>query len=138
MSNRFKTVLYFSLKTNIILINQKNGTLVILKPYAVYEKKSENNIVFEKKINDYFKFVDYFCNKYTEKLNLKITLKVSYKNGQLMFKNKILISFYFLGTVYFFYKLINLDQGSADNWCSRAKFEVFKIFAGRSLSFSEI
>ena len=31
-----------------------------------------------------------------------------------------------------------LDQGSAGSWCSRAKFQVSKNFAGRSFSFSYI
>ena len=34
--------------------------------------------------------------------------------------------------------LIILDQGSAGSWCSRANFKVSKIFAGRSLNFSDI
>ena len=33
---------------------------------------------------------------------------------------------------------VYLDQGSAGSWCSRAKFQVFKVFAGRSFSFSDI
>ena len=31
----------------------------------------------------------------------------------------------------------SLNQGSAGSWCSRANFQVSKIFAGRSFSFSD-
>ena len=57
-------------------------------------------------------------------------------NGEVKTRRTLLyLTHYFVASMCLF---LGLGQGSAGSWCSRAKFQVFKIFAGRSFSFSDI
>ena len=67
----------------------KDGTLLILKPYADCKNKTENYMVLVKKINNFFKPEEHFRNKYIERSNLEVTLMSNYEDGKLMLVSKI-------------------------------------------------